>query len=55
MTKNEKKQVIDAFVNSCPYHNLRHETCEDDIERSPCDGNCKYVARFSNEIKSEKK
>lgn len=50
MTANEQQQVITAFVDSCPYHNIRHGTCEDGVGGTICDGDCSYRKHFENEI-----
>lgn len=52
MTKEEKQQVIEAFINACPLHNLRRGTCNDGLGGSVCDGDCKYAEKFENEINS---
>lgn len=52
MTQQEKQEVISAFVDSCPYHNLRRGTCSDGLGGMICDGNCKYCHKFIGLIES---
>lgn len=54
MTADEQQQVITAFVDSCPYHNIRHGTCEDGVGGTICDGDCKYREHFQHEIENIK-
>jgi len=50
MTAEEQHQAIEAFVDACPLHNLRHNTCADGLGGSVCDGDCKYAEKFEHEI-----
>ena len=52
MTKEEKQKVVNAFIDSCPLHNLKRGTCE---EGDICDGDCKYVVKFINIINESNK
>lgn len=53
MTAEEKQQTIETFINACPLHNLRRGTCDEGVGGTICDGDCKYVKKFENEIKTD--
>ena len=46
MEQNDKQKAEEAFIESCPLHDLKHNVCTDGIGGTECDGDCKYTKRF---------
>ena len=55
MEQNDKQKAEEAFIESCPLHDLKHNTCTDGIGGTECDGDCKYVVKFVNIINESNK
>lgn len=53
MEQNDKQKAEEAFIESCPLHDLKHNTCTDGIGGTECDGDCKYTKRFIINLNKE--
>ena len=38
MEQNDKQKAEEAFIESCPLHDLKHNVCTDGIGGTECDG-----------------
>ena len=53
MEQIDEQKAERAFIDACPLHDLKHNVCNDGIGGTECDGDCKYVKKFENEIKTD--
>ena len=53
MEQNDKQKAEEAFIESCPLHDLKHNVCTDGIGGTECDGDCKYTKRFIINLNKE--
>lgn len=42
----DKERLKNAFIDSCPYHNIKNGHCYAYNNIVPCNGDCEYCKKF---------